>query len=200
MKPKKIHELLESKQTGFYIDVGAFDGLHANYTKYFEDIGWQGIAIDPHPTSFSKLESNRTCTKENIVISDHDGESEFNWSDSAPMTSRVDLSGKKARIHNQDDVIKTILPCMTITSLCEKYSVRHVDFLKIDAEGHDWAIINGIDFSKITISFIVLEVWENHEKEKYKLSIEKLLNAGFTNITNDYESTERVDHNKYFIK
>lgn len=39
MNTKKIHELLGSKSTGFYIDVGAFDGLQANNTKYFEDIG-----------------------------------------------------------------------------------------------------------------------------------------------------------------
>ena len=200
MNTKKIHELLGSKPIGFYIDIGAFDGLKANNTKYFEDIGWQGIAVEPHPTSFSKLESNRTCAKENIIITDHDGESEFHWSDSAPMTSRVDMSGHRNRIHRMSDVIKTTIPCMTVTSLCEKYSVGHVDFLKIDAEGHDWAVINGIDFSKISISFIVFEMWENHNKKEYNLSIEKLVNAGFTDITNDYDHENNQLHNKYYIK
>lgn len=200
MKPKKIHELLGSKPEGFYIDVGAFDGLKASNTKYFEDIGWQGIVVEPHPTSFSNLELNRTCAKENIIITDYDGESVFYWSDKAPMASRVDMSGQRARIHRVDDVKEDRVQCMTISTLCKKYSLQRVDFLKIDTEGNDWAVINGIDFSKISVSFIAFEMWDNHKEEEYNLAIDKLVDAGFTDITNDYGIDFIERHNKYYMK
>ena len=182
MSPKKIHELLGSNLSGYYIDVGAFNGLQGSKTKYFEDIGWQGIAVEPHPISFQKLESNRTCKKENILITDYDGECNFHWSERAPMTSRIDMSGHKGRIHKMPDVKETQLPCMTITTLCEKYLWTVVNFLKIDAEGNDWAVINGIDFARLSIDLIVFEMWPSHKVNEYKSSINKLLEAGFVEI------------------
>lgn len=200
MKPQEIHKLLGNHPQGTYIDVGAFDGIIANNTKYFEDIGWDGIAVEPHPTSFAKLESNRNCIKENIVISDHDGVSEFNWSDDAPMTSRVDMSGHKARIHRMKDVVKQHLPCMTLNSLCEKHNITQVDFLKIDAEGYDCRIINSIDFKKLHISSILFEMWEHHEGLCYKLAIEKLIHASYEEVPGDYDISPNDKWNRYFIK
>lgn len=185
MSPKKIHELLGLNPMGRYIDVGAFNGLKGSKTKYFEDIGWEGIAVEPHPISFLELESNRTCEKENILITDYDGESNFNWSEQAPMTSRIDMSGYRCRIHEMSDVQEAQLECMTITSLCEKYLWEKVNFLKIDAEGSDWAVIKGIDFAKLSIDFIAFEMWGNHKPEEYALAIDKLQENGFVQIWED---------------
>lgn len=196
MTPEEIHKILKSKKNGFYVDVGAFDGLKASNTKYFEDVGWQGIAIEPHPTSFLKLKSNRSCAKENILITDYDGECTFNWSERAPMTSRINMSGKKGRIHKMSDVVRTCLPCMTITSLCKKYSVNHIDFLKIDTEGSDWSVINGINFNILSISFIAFEMWNGHEVENYKQAIKKLTDTGFTQIQNN-KFNYYFQHNQY---
>ena len=200
MKPQKIHKLLGNHSQGTYIDIGAYDGIKVNNTKYFEDVGWTGIAVEPHPTSFAKLESNRNCIKENIVIADHDGVSEFNWSDDAPMTSRVDMSGRKGKIHDMKNVVKQQLPCMTLNSLCEKHNITQVDFLKIDAEGYDCHIINSIDFKKLHISFILFEMWGHHEEVCYKLAIEKLINNSYLEVTKDYDIAFADRFNRYFLK
>lgn len=200
MKPEEIHKLLGSCPQGTYIDIGAFDGIKVNNTKYFEDIGWDGIAVEPHPNSFIKLKSNRNCIKENIVIADHDGYSEFNWSDDAPMTSRIDMSGQKQRIHKMKDIIKEQLPCMTLNSLCKKHNFTKIDFLKIDTEGYDCHIINSIDFKNLPISFIQFEMWEYHEAANYRLAIEKLINNGYEEITKRYDISFDDRYNRYFFK
>lgn len=109
------------------------------------------------------------------------------------MTSRIDMSGHKAMIHKMSDIQEVQLECMTITSLCEKYLWEKVNFLKIDAEGSDWAVIKGIDFTKLSIDFIVFEMWGDHNKlEEYALAINKLQENGFVQIwkdRNDYYYT-----------
>lgn len=68
MSPEKIHELSGLGSIGRYIDVGAFDGVFNSKTKYFADIGWEGIAIEPNPLSYAKLDANRTCEKKIYLL------------------------------------------------------------------------------------------------------------------------------------
>jgi len=200
MKSQEIHKLLGNHSQGTYIDVGAFDGIKANSTKYFEDIGWNGIAVEAHPNTYIKLESNRECIKENIVIADHDGYSEFNWSDDAPMTSRIDMSGQRQRIHDMKDTVKQQLPCMTLNSLCKKHNFTQIDYLKIDTEGYDCHIIKSIDFKNLQISFIQFEMWGHHEAANYRLAIEKLINNSYLEVTKDYDIAFEDRFNRYFLK
>lgn len=36
------------------------------------------------------------------------------------------------------------IPCMTFSSLCSRYSISHIKNLKIDTEGHDHVILEGV--------------------------------------------------------
>lgn len=45
-------KLFDYIDTGFYIEVGAFDGIHFSNTYSFEKLGWKGICIEPHPKFF----------------------------------------------------------------------------------------------------------------------------------------------------
>ena len=66
-------------ENGFFVDVGANDGVTINNTLFFEkERNWQGINIEPIPTVFSKLMSNRPlCTNVNVAIDTEDGTTEF---------------------------------------------------------------------------------------------------------------------------
>ena len=37
------------------------------------------------------------------------------------------------------------VPCITGDRFCEEQGIKHVDFLKIDAEGHDFAVLRGFE-------------------------------------------------------
>ena len=43
--------LFKNKNDGFFIEIGADDGIHFSNTKFFEDLGWNGICIEPSPYS-----------------------------------------------------------------------------------------------------------------------------------------------------
>lgn len=44
---------------GFFVDVGAYDGIESSNTYALELAGWKGICIEPNPQAFANLENNR---------------------------------------------------------------------------------------------------------------------------------------------
>jgi hypothetical protein len=48
------------KRNGFYIEMGAFDGVQESNTRFFElCLGWKGLLIEASPTTFENLKHNR---------------------------------------------------------------------------------------------------------------------------------------------
>src|SRR2546423_10649850 len=45
---------------GFYVDVGAGDPLNLSVTKWFYDLGWDGINIEPNRALFKRLVEARS--------------------------------------------------------------------------------------------------------------------------------------------
>ena len=72
-----VFELLGKPKTGVFIDIGANDGLTFSNSFLFEEKGWQGICIEPHPTIFSELQNTRKCHCVNACIADKDGWVDF---------------------------------------------------------------------------------------------------------------------------
>ena len=73
---KKFHgnELLDKKmlqfinyQNGFYIEMGAHDGIINSNTYYYEkNLNWKGILIEPS-NFFDNLKNNRSSRMKNIT-------------------------------------------------------------------------------------------------------------------------------------
>jgi hypothetical protein len=52
----------KNRGPGFFVDVGAFDGIRGSNTAYFEKcLKWKGIAFEPNPAAFQVLRDTRTC-------------------------------------------------------------------------------------------------------------------------------------------
>ena len=47
------------KKNGFFVEIGAFDGIHLSNTYSFERAGWRGICVEPHPEYFPICKKNR---------------------------------------------------------------------------------------------------------------------------------------------
>ena len=67
---KFLNEVLfNHKRHGFFIDIGAHDGVTISNSLYFEKSkNWKGICIEPNPTVFSKLQSNRESMNLNVCV------------------------------------------------------------------------------------------------------------------------------------
>jgi hypothetical protein len=57
---KKILDHINFK-SGYFIELGANDGITQSNTKHFELFkGWHGVLIEPSPTQFKKLKKFRS--------------------------------------------------------------------------------------------------------------------------------------------
>ena len=139
-------EIFKRKRDGFYVDVGAVDGLHFNNTLFFErERHWKGMCIEPNPIEFRKLrKSGRNCIMENYAISEKAGKVDFLVIDGygkglsgivdayhPKHLERIDdeLKGKSSTRHKLK--VKTI----QLQKLFDKHNVTHVDYCSIDVEG-----------------------------------------------------------------
>lgn len=140
---------------GTFIEVGANDGITQSNTKLLEEkYGWKGILIEPSIHSFEKIEINRNCKntyncalvdfkyKDNTILGDFNGD----------LMSSID--GKRKDSNHLFQV-----SCRTLQSILDETNIRHVDFFSLDVEGYELNILNGIDFSKTSFSYILIEVY-----------------------------------------
>lgn len=52
----------------------------------------------------------------------------------------------------------TTMTCTTVESTLRERRISHIDFLSLDVEGHELDVLKGIDFGKICIDVITVEV------------------------------------------
>ena len=72
------NHFFKNKKKGFFVEIGAFDGIEGSNCLYFENnYAWNGIALEPSKTQFSKLKKNRKCSVLNLAISSSEKEVEF---------------------------------------------------------------------------------------------------------------------------
>jgi hypothetical protein len=57
-----VHSVLGDKRYGFFVELGACDGISLSNTLFFErSLNWNGICIEPEQSMFDQLVRNRTC-------------------------------------------------------------------------------------------------------------------------------------------
>ena len=153
---------------GVFVDVGAHDGKTYNNTLFFEEThGWTGINIEPLKEVFDKLVVTRpTAINLNCAVSDTDGTAEFICNSGytemlSGLKSQYDprhaarLGRELAAYHGSSTVIT--VPTRTLASIFAEHNIRHVNYLSIDVEGAEFAVIRSIDFSKVFIDVICFE-------------------------------------------
>jgi FkbM family methyltransferase len=187
---KKIHELFNFKTDGFFVDIGAHNGLSLSNTKFLEDAGWDGICIEPHPNVFKQLVENRKCQKVNCALWDKDTKVNFlSLSGYTEMLSGI-YESYDSRHYNrilnelrhhggQSEIIE--IDAKKFESVIDR---KKIDFLSIDTEGSELQILSQIDFNKFDIRVICVE--NNFFEKKFDDFFRERGYELYTNIFIDY--------------
>ena len=145
-----IAKFFANQKEGKYVDLGAFHPMRLSNTYLLFKKGWSGTNVDLNPITIDlfnlarKNDDNICCLmagKENLLKDVYFED----WSAANSITSNANLSEKKQ--------MKT----RTFESLISK----NFDFLNIDLEGHDYEILQTIDFKKFNPKLICIEILEN---------------------------------------
>jgi len=158
---------------GLYIDVGAADPVNHSVTKHFYDHGWRGINVDPSPGWYAMLAAQRP---DDVNLQAGVGREEgvstlFEGPPGHP--GGATFSERQARAYEAElgrplDTLE--VPITTLARLCADYvRDRPIDFLKVDAEGFERAVLEGADWDRWRPRVVVVEATEpnrpvpNHE-------------------------------------
>jgi FkbM family methyltransferase len=174
-KDKLLNELVfKNKTGGFFVDVGAHDGVSINSTLFLErDLGWSGICFEPLKRRFDELVVNRPnsiCI--NACVYNFDGVVQFRDNEGYPeMLSGIEkehCQAHKIRIVSELGSTGSTrvydAPCVTLPTILSKHGVKVVDYLKIDTEGSELEILKTLDFR---VDIKVIDVEANYGSEKF---------------------------------
>lgn len=149
---------LKHVEIGFYIDVGANDPHQDSVTRAFYEHGWRGINIEPVSQWFEKLVRERPRDINlQVAAGAQTGETKiFEISDTG-LSTMDKVIAERHEAERGYQIVEYKVPVMTLTEICSSLHMAPIHFLKIDVEGAEKQVLEGIDFSVIRPWIILIE-------------------------------------------
>lgn len=151
-----------SAKEGFFVDVGAYDGVTGSNTCFFErTLGWAGLCFEASPSQFPALQQRRRSPCINIAVGDHSGEEVFldvvaGYTQMSGLLS--DLNDPRLiRANPQHAEREVRVAVRPLSELLDEHGVTTVDYCSIDVEGAEMRVLKGIDFDRHRISVLSIE-------------------------------------------
>jgi FkbM family methyltransferase len=158
-----LNRIFQGRSDGFYIDVGAHDPEELSVTRYFYELGWSGINIEPVPGSFEKFVRQRPRDVNlNIGLgARHQIVSLYEVELRPELTSLSQSIALSASRLANSRVVERPAEIRTLREVCNTYCRdRPIDFLKIDVEGFEREVILGGDWSTYRPTALLIESTE----------------------------------------
>lgn len=161
-------EFFKNKSEGFYVDVGAFHPFRINNTYALYKKGFRGINIDISATSIDFFNLARSDDINlNIGASNKFENKIFFSKKNLSFHNTFSKSLAESKIQNEPFKKKYYIECKPLTQIIDdtKFSNKKIDFLNIDAEGHDYEVLRGLDLKKYSPKIICIEISPLIEKK-----------------------------------
>jgi FkbM family methyltransferase len=157
------------KKNGFFIDIGANDGIIGSNSYVFEKLGWQGICVEPQPDIFLELKKRRKCECLNVAIAPQKGKIDFFKSYGADALSCMEPSEERRQWAMSYGKVETIqVEALPFPEILRNHpQVEHIDFLSVDVEGAEMQVLQTIDFSKYSFGLIAVERSNENEVKSF---------------------------------
>ena len=159
-------DLLGRPAHGVFLDIGANDGVTLSNTLWFEEQGWTGICVEPHPEIFERLQASRRCHLVNACIADTNGQVRFMAVEGAGhMLSGIESFFDERHVRRIDETLareggsKRSIEIETLSpvTLLQRFSLDAIDYLSIDTEGCELEILKNFNFDATPVRLIGVE-------------------------------------------
>jgi FkbM family methyltransferase len=186
----QVINFYNNKQNGFFIEIGASDGIELSNTYLLEkEYNWKGICVEPIPSRFTELVKNRpnsTCCSNPVYNQSGlilNFEISNNYDLLSGLTNHLDRHKNYVGSNKIDIIVETI----SFNDLLEKYnSPLFIDYLSLDTEGSELEILKSCDFTKYT--FGLIDVEHNYQEPRRTEIRELLTSNGYIYIKhNSYD-------------
>ncbi|MBB5958771.1 FkbM family methyltransferase [Saccharothrix tamanrassetensis] len=154
-----LARLFHGRTTGRYVDVGAADAVEDSVTKHFYDLGWRGINLEPIPAQADRLRRARPDDVTlAVAIGAENGTATLHLVADRSGWSTLDSSLASA-YRSELAVEEVEVEVRTLADVLDEHP-GPVDFLKIDVEGAEQAVIEGADWDRHQPRVVVVEATE----------------------------------------
>ena len=162
---------LKDKRNGFFVDFGATDGVELSNTFYLEkNLGWSGILAEPARCWHEQLAKNRSSVIDKRCIWKESGDIlSFNEALTYPELSTIeDFSQGDNHAQGRTSVTTYDVPTISLNDLLTEHNApAQMDYLSIDTEGSELAILSNLDYQRFRFNIITVE--HNHTPEQQRI-------------------------------
>lgn len=181
-----IWKFFDFKKNGFFIDIGAFDGIYLNNTYSFEKNGWDGICIEANPLVFNICKKKRDCKCLNYALQNkrNIGNLPF-YIDK----TRLFFSLKNEKMKNFKKInIKTT----NLNYILEKYlpNKKEIDFISINVKSVELNVLKGFNFFKYRPRILIVKANNEDLRKKIKKYLKRF----------GYFDARKMDVNSFFVR
>jgi hypothetical protein len=161
---KWVHDIIGDK--GFFVDIGAYDGVQTSNTYALEQAGWNGICVEAEVNAFDKCAVTRCCRSINKAVTNYKGIAMF----------AGDRIGGSISV-----------PCDTLQGILrDNAAPKLIDYLSMDIEGHELIVLENFPFDEFQFKLITIE----HNlycdgPEKKNALYELLTRNGYTRVVDN---------------
>lgn len=156
-----LRRIFANKRDGFYVDVGAHHPRRFSNTQLFYKRGWSGINIEPNPDAMNAFHRSRHRDKNlQMGVSDRAATLHYYCFDE-PALNTFDHDLVQQRLAKTSyRLLKTInVPVQRLDAILAQYvpAARPIDFLSIDVEGRDLAVLQSNDWRQFRPTIVLAE-------------------------------------------
>lgn len=151
-----IGRKFRKQKDGFFVDVGCFHPKKCNNTWLLYKRGWRGINIDLDTIKIEGFDlirpnDHNVCS----AVSDEDGEVSYYSNGFYSMSTSM----SEDFVQGKTGYVKRTTHCRKLTDIIDDspYKDRSIDFLTVDAEGHDLQVLKSLDFDRYNPKLIAFE-------------------------------------------
>lgn len=142
-----IEEIFKGMTNGYFVDIGAADGLLCSNTYVLEkEYQWDGLCIEPNSVSFEKLKLTRKCDLDNsFVLDDRGGEIDFHEYIGSVHQLLFSSMNPHAPYANNPHVVEQVrkVKPVPLAEVLSKHNLSNViHYMSIDVEGAEYDLIH----------------------------------------------------------
>lgn len=183
-----IVELLKNSR-GTMLDVGA---AHGATLLPLARRGWTVHAFEPDSSNRARLQTRieglNTVTVNPVAVTEIDDQSLAFYS--SPVSFGVSSLSPFTSEHVESETVRTI----RLDTYLDRSGIKNVDYLKVDAEGHDLFVLRSFPFDRIKPQAVLCE-FENNKTKPLGYDVlamaDYLVACGYSVIVSEWMPIER---------
>lgn len=164
-----VQNYLRRVRNGFYLEMGALDGLLFSNTLGLQDVmGWHGLLIEADPANHHDLKRNRkdAICLHAAVCNSHQT---VHWASGSVGAVRGiwEFMNPAFRSGWHSRVALSPVSCVPLRDLVRLFRIAHIDFFSLDVEGAELAVLQTVDFGALSFGVLVIEAdGDNMDKDQ----------------------------------